>query len=346
MANNQTLELPSYSPSWVNRLADWLGQQRIPVWMIALALVLLEASILQGIAWYDGTNPYPTVGTVFILIPVWTWFSLVAIHYLNQEALNALARYRDLIPIDDNEYVLLKDRFTNAPSRYVILMGVLFNVIFLVVVFLIPSSLVSALNPTTLAALVVSGVLMFAIGTGFYYHVIHMLIMVDRTIKASLPFNLFDREPVFAFSELTARCSMAILGFATLNIILVPSSITEIGVLVFDVTLIPIGFAAFILPLWRAHGRLVVVKRDLQTDVEHRIKATIDKLHACLATEDTERLAFLSKAMTSLITERDLVDKIPTWPWRKGLFTGVASAVLLPTALIVIQIIVQRWFQP
>jgi hypothetical protein len=341
----EDLKLTPYPVSWVNRFAVWLDQSRTPIWVIALILIVVETAILQAIAWFDGSYLFPALGTEFLLIPAWTWGSLVLINYLNEVAVTALENFRVLLPLDDTGFRRLQARFTHSPARQVIILSILLIGIFLIILFVVPSKLTSGWNQSTLFAIAIGGTLMFAIGSGFYYHVINMLIMVDRSFKASSSFNLFDREPVFAFSELTARSSIIILAFATLNILLVPSSTIEVGVLVFDFLLIPIGVAIFIIPLWEAHRRLVQVKRDLHTTVERKIEAMIERLHNCLDSNDSEEMTFINKALASLGIEREFIDKLPTWPWRKGLLTGVASALLVPTTLLVIQILVQRWFQ-
>ncbi len=332
-----------YRVSWVNRLAVRLDRLRIPFWLLAGILIISEALILQSVAWLDGTDSFPGFGTEFLLIPIWTWGSLLWISYLNRVAKTALEKFRTLLPLDDPAIQQIRFRFTNSPSRPVIVIGALLIILYLILVLFVPSQFISRWNPPTLSMMIISGIFMFAIGSGFYYHVINMLIMVDRTFKASDPFNLFDREPVFAFSELTARSSLAVFFFATLNILLVPFATLEAGVVIFDLILLPIGFGVFILPLWGAHRRLVEVKRQLQRDTEGKIQVMLEKLNACLDSNDPELMNFLNKALANLIIERDLIDKLPTWPWRKGLLTGVASALFIPTALLVIQIFVQRW---
>ena len=37
--------------------------------------------------------------------------------------------------------------------------------------------------------------------------------------------------------------------------------------------------------------------------------------------------------MTSLMGERDVVAKLPTWPWQAGTLGGVVGAILLPIGL-------------
>ncbi|MFQ5596379.1 MAG: hypothetical protein ACE5HA_19725 [Anaerolineae bacterium] len=45
----------------------------------------------------------------------------------------------------------------------------------------------------------------------------------------------------------------------------------------------------------------------------------------------------LHRAMSSLEIEREVLARIPTWPWQPGTLRGVASAVSLPVLVWLIQ---------
>jgi hypothetical protein len=50
----------------------------------------------------------------------------------------------------------------------------------------------------------------------------------------------------------------------------------------------------------------------------------------------------LNKTLASLVVERELLAKIPTWPWQPGALTGFLTALLLPIILWLIQRILER----
>ncbi|TFH33660.1 MAG: hypothetical protein E4G99_11070 [Anaerolineales bacterium] len=342
--------LPSsipYPVSWVNRFALRLRRAWLPYWLISLMFFILEAALLHGVSWLDGTYSFPFFQPAFLLMSAWTWGPIALINSLNDLATSVLHKYHDLLKLEDEKsFELLKFRFTSSPARPVLITNFFFISVFLWFVFVIPFDILATWNTPTMIATILSGIPTFALGSGFYYHTIHMLIMVDRTYRLSKPFNLYDREPIFAFSELTARSSLAILGLATLNILLMPAAMTDPGILFLEVTLVPGGLVVFVMPLWEAHRRLVEAKRKLQSTTEKKIESTINQLHLCLETDDTGKMEFLNKALASLVIERDIVDKLPTWPWRKGMLTGVSSAVFLPLLLLVLQMYIQHWLQP
>jgi len=50
----------------------------------------------------------------------------------------------------------------------------------------------------------------------------------------------------------------------------------------------------------------------------------------------------LKDALLGLTAEHEILDKIPTWPWRSGTLTGFLSAAVLPIVLFMIQLIIQK----
>jgi hypothetical protein len=47
--------------------------------------------------------------------------------------------------------------------------------------------------------------------------------------------------------------------------------------------------------------------------------------------------------MSSLSLERDILSKLPTWPWQPGTLNLILSAVLLPIILWIAQQFLERW---
>ncbi len=45
----------------------------------------------------------------------------------------------------------------------------------------------------------------------------------------------------------------------------------------------------------------------------------------------------LGKSIAALWRERDIIAKLPTWPWSTGTLRGFVSALLLPITLFLIQ---------
>ena len=59
----------------------------------------------------------------------------------------------------------------------------------------------------------------------------------------------------------------------------------------------------------------------------------MDRLHGSVDRDDLSGSDGQNKALASLIAERDLVNRLSTWPWQAGTAGAVASAILLPIVL-------------
>jgi hypothetical protein len=104
-----------------------------------------------------------------------------------------------------------------------------------------------------------------------------------------------------------------------------------------ELTTFPRRTSLFLAPLRGMHARLVRMKVDLQEASEDRIKALLATLHADIDAMNLARADGLQKSLTSLLQERDILARLPTWPWSTGTLRGFLSALLLPIVLFLIQ---------
>lgn len=93
--------------------------------------------------------------------------------------------------------------------------------------------------------------------------------------------------------------------------------------------------AVFVVPLRGMQRRILAEKRRLQAEVGFRLEATIEAVHRAVDEGDLPAAAKMHDALGVLLMERDMVDKLPTLPWRPGTLGGVASAIALPLGLFV-----------
>ena len=97
-----------------------------------------------------------------------------------------------------------------------------------------------------------------------------------------------------------------------------------------------IAVAGFVLPLRVLHARLAAQKRALTGASQDRLKQVLERLHESIEADDMSRADQLNKTLASVMSEHDVLARLPTWPWTAGTFRGVASAVLLPIVIFLI----------
>jgi hypothetical protein len=119
-----------------------------------------------------------------------------------------------------------------------------------------------------------------------------------------------------------------------------PGSIAILGL---NLTL---SILLFALPLYGMHARLLEEKARLMSVVNGRIDGVLTVLHQALEGLEASRIDALNKGLSSLLMERDLIARAPTWPWPPGTLRVLGGTVLLPVALLILARLVELWLAP
>jgi hypothetical protein len=103
-----------------------------------------------------------------------------------------------------------------------------------------------------------------------------------------------------------------------------------------------VALAVFVWPLWGVHRLLEAEKGEQMTAVEQRLKAAVATLYQRVDSGELAEMDQVEKTIASLKTTRDIVDARPTWPWQPSTLRGLATAILLPIVLWLLQELLQR----
>ncbi|MEX2547247.1 MAG: hypothetical protein WD830_05595 [Chloroflexota bacterium] len=158
--------------------------------------------------------------------------------------------------------------------------------------------------------------------------------LVSRLSALAGNVDIFKPVPINAFSRLTAVSAIGILAFVALSVLIVPEQ--PVAYIVAEAAVIGLAAASFVLPLRVMHGRLAREKTSLLGEAQDRLKLTLARIHAAVDSNDLSTAQQLHESLSTVLAERDVLTKLPTWPWSAGTFRGVASAVLLPVVIFVI----------
>jgi hypothetical protein len=189
----------------------------------------------------------------------------------------------------------------------------------------------------------VEGLFCFATGGVIYYHSLRQLWLVNRTVKTVKRYNLFNLDPVYSFSRLTARTGISWVFMLMLNLLLFPFGVALELILFIAVIQVVLALAAFILPLQVVNNRLTAEKQRLLAETQQRVEATLNRLHEHIDKNKLDDVDQINNAISGLRAERDVLEKIPTLPWRTETLTRFLSAIILPILLLLVQIIVEKW---
>jgi hypothetical protein len=331
--------------SFIDKIMDFFARLPVPYWLIYLILVVLQSSLMHAFAWADGWLSPFRFSPVLLLFPLWQWGPFAIMTYLDSISVEALANFRSLLDISDEEMERVKSEFIAMPPRSVFLSAIFWGITYLLFNYLVRDTFYTAyhLNAFFSAAIFVEGLISYVTGSVIYYHSIRQLMLVHRTVKMAKKFNLFHLNPVYAFSRVTSQTGIAWMILLSLTLITFPIQLAEIPTLLLLFVMIGLAASAFVLPLWIVNHRLVVEKRRLLSELNQRMEKTLAMYHEALDNHVVDEYSALSDAIVGLSAEKELINSISTWPWRKGVLTGFLSATVLPIVLFLTQLLISKF---
>jgi hypothetical protein len=326
--------------TWTDRLI--LLPERLPgptdLWYPAIGAVLVV--INHVLIWAAGVLPVGTFEIDLAVPIVFTMLVAWLLLVLSRVARSAFRDFRPALAVDPDVAAIYEHQVTSVPDRAALLAVVVFEA----VVFTGYFGSVRPLRPALpigvelvtgpFWALAAAELAVLLLQAGRQLRVVSQLSLVARNV------DIFKPAPVNALSRLPAVSSIMILVFVALNIVVIPEQpsvyIAE------EVFAMALGVATFIVPLRGMHGRLLTEKNRLVAEAQDRLKLTLGRVHEAVEANDLSTADQLNKTLSSVLAERDVLLKLPTWPWSVGTFRGVASALLLPVAIFLITRLIDR----
>jgi hypothetical protein len=344
--NSEALPLPEIAPyraSWLDYLFDRIRSLPGKTWLVYGALTILLFLFFSALAWLNGLQPVGLALLVAIDEAIYIVYYLALMHYLDTVAAHALKQFRPLLQASESDLARLHYELTTLPAFNTLLANIIGIVVTLVSLPYAPTasilSQVTHLPSTQLAFLIGNAIIAV-----FVYHSIRQLRMVSRIHGMVTHFNFFQRRPIYAFSRLTARTAFGwILGISMGLSPRIAPLLTWESLFLLWIPIVPLAALIFILPLVGVHHLLAREKGRQQADVEERVEAVLLRLHRQQDEDDLSNLDKLKTLLDSLLVERELVAKLPTWPWQPGTVAALFSALLLPLAIWLLQQLLSAW---
>jgi hypothetical protein len=257
---------------------------------------------------------------------------LWAFHHLADVAGDAFEEFRPALAASDAESTRYRYELTVVPARI--------GWVLLVVAALAPPVATAGGDAVGFAFRVAASAVTGALALTLVYQAIRQLWIVERIHARAARIDLYRAPPLFAFSVLTSRTAIFLAVLVILGFLASPS-ISPIGVAL-SCLLLALAVGAFVVPLRGMRRRIIAEKHRLQIEVGERIEATIARIHGAVDGGDPEAAARMHDALAVLVMERDLIEKLPTLPWRPATAGAVLSITILPIVLFVIQRLISQ----
>ncbi len=331
-----------YAPSWLNRLIGWIESLPGPTWAAyaGLAVVSIVLSNTQG--WASGFEPGGlitpdlTFWGIFLVSLVWV------VAYLNRVAGSAFDAFRPALDMPEAALEALRYRLVVLPSGPAWLVTIAGFV--LTPLYYVADPVGAGVVGYSPAQFVVRGAT-----EGFSSAVLLLIVLqlgrqlrtVDAIVASATRIDLFQPGPVYAFSRLTSRTAIALMvliGAAT--VVASPTALSSTSLPLWAPWIVGIplfAVAAFVLPLRGMHERLVAEKDRLQADTEIRLKGILTRINRRVDTDDLSEADAFNKTLATVLQERDVIARLPTWPWSPATLRAIATAVALPLLLFIAQ---------
>lgn len=340
--------LHRYAPSWLDHVLYAIERLPIPAWQFYAGVWIILFILETAIKWHDGAYP---VGTLDLFHAIYTGtaiYIVATVHYTKKVAAAALKTLRPVLTTNPAQYAALEYQLTTLRAGRTLFWSVA-GAIYMLLLMLLPETLtlrhMFRLDTSTLS-LVFDMFIMMLIGLTMgaaTYHIVHQLRLVSRIYTTDVHIDLYKLNPLYAFSGLTARMAIfiAFIGYAwfgqTSALVLESNEY-----LAFYGFMLVLSVASFIWPLLGIHNLLEQEKKRLLGDVSQRMQTILDELHQRLDAADYSKIGEMNTSLDGLVKEQTVLDKLPTWPWRADTIRTLATALLVPIVLSIIQRLLQH----
>jgi len=307
-------------------------------WWAGVGLIL--AVLGHATVWASTERPPGVVIYNNVVVPalIFAWFAWLA-HTLNKVAAASFNEFRPALgePEAEDTY---RRQLTSINDRHAVLAAVAAVVIGSVAYYVgvrplretTPADLERVSEPLWGLATMALGIVVL--------HTITQLRLVSRLSGAARNVDIFKPGPINAFARLTAVSAMGLIAFVVTFMVYSPTQ--PIAYVIQECALLVVAAASFVLPLRVMHNRLVAEKMRLLSDSQDRLKLVLGRIHQAVDADDLSRAEQLRQTLTAVLSERDVLTRLHTWPWSAGTFRGFASALILPIALILFTQVIDR----
>lgn len=348
-STEQTAARP-YPPSWVDRLTDQVRRLNAPAWLVYLGSAIVAVLVHSALKWSEGLYPVGEFFPLHVLTAFAPFVAIALLHYTDNWATEALTDFRPALLVGDADYEKFRYQLTTLPNRPTWIasaIGALYGASS--VAWLSPEEMAvykTFGSPQSFATDTLWSTVNYAMTAILIYHSVRQLRMVSRIYTTHTRIDLFQLEPLYAFSSLSARTAIGLgaISYAWASIFIGLggsqagwAGLVETGAFTFVI------LTVFIWPLLGIHRLLQKEKKRLKAANALQIKGVIAELHRRREASEYANMAGINEAMESLLKEQTVVDKIPTWPWQPETLRGVGTAILLPVFVWLITRVLERF---
>lgn len=334
----------AYPPGAVSRFLAWVDRLPGHGWWVFPSIVLGLFVWAHAVLWAAGLRPVGSIDPTVAVGVAYGPFALAALAYNNRVAERAIVAFWPATGWPDAERPGWTYRFVTTPAGYG-WASLAIGVVLAVGSYLGAPSTVLGPGDVNRVPVILAYLPMLLFGYTMLpaagVHIGRQLHLVTRIHHEAQAVDPFDRVPLYAFSRLTAQTGLVFLVVATYSLT-VNGSFQAGNILSLGSTgaALVIGVLCFFVPLWGMHGRLVDEKDALLRDVDRRVTRLGAEMYARIDAGQFDATKVVSDGLAGMVTLRDRINRLPTWPWPPQVFRGFLSALMLPVIVYLVSRII------
>lgn len=336
-----------YRPSWIHSLTDSIDRLPGPRLIVYAGIAVVGIALQHAQLWSTGRVAFGTTDLVNTYWGITIAAALWLAGFLERSARSSFERFRGALRVSDEEADRIGYELTIIPGRMSFVITIGAAVLALTSFIADPEGTSTAgLPPVMLAVAFVIQTFVGAVLGQVLYRLLRQVRLAREILDRHVDVDVFRPAPLHAIATLTAvpGASLTLLLASTLLIVPVTNDLPAFLVAWAPILILPpiIAFAAFVAPLTGAHARLEAQRDRLQDATEQRVRGLLGDLDRDVDARDLSRVDGYQKALTAVLVERDILAKLPTWPWSTATLRGFVSTILLPLGLFVLQQVLGR----
>jgi len=229
--------------SWIDQLQEVAERFPAGPWAAYGALAVALAATMHVLHWAAGAIAFPHISIPVAFTSAFTPPGLASVHYGDRIAIRSLSRFQPAMQAPREEYARAQGRLTllpgySAPLGLALGAAMLWGVLRADPTFL---GLLTGRLLTDLPLLILGWINSSTILVNLYY-LVRQLSAVSAMHKTAGNINLYDWQPMFAFSDLTYRTTVLSVALVTLFVAVFPQLLgNPVGGLVVLLTLFLTG---------------------------------------------------------------------------------------------------------
>lgn len=331
----------SGTPRWLYSVLDYLDGLSIPFWIISLGLVALISVVRHVIAWQSGQLPNGQFNFFLAFNAAFIFAGIVSWLLLDRQARQAFSDFRSSSKLTKAEE---KD-FISFPEPYatlVFLGG-------LVIGFFIYRDYALPLQPLGGTVVPLVTILAFMLGnafpTLFTIRVTRQIVLIRRYLSRT-DADIFNPGAVYAFSRYGASAAgiIFVLNYGLILLTLPEFFFSGVAGYALQFSYVLLMLLVFFVPLAQINGRMRRKKEELLNKIGEDQRTMNDKLHASVNSKNFAGLNDLRNAIAALKDQRDVVQKLPTWPWQPDTLRNLVTPLLIPVFVYLVQRFLGEFF--